>query len=248
MNKTKLDKSQYIGMTETNDPAFNLDIFDKLYIGNIIITKRLTDKLIDKLIENKDKIILHLTCTGLGSSKVEPLVPTMEHTYNKFKQLIEKGFPVKQVVLRIDPVIPTDKGINTAKNVLEKFKNSGIKRIRFSIIDMYKHVKERFNKAGFPISFETFHAPYKVRKRVYDMFKDFGENNNFDIEVCAEPGFNSIPCLSQKDIDILGLSDKIILVGSAEQRQNCNCPSNKRQLIEYKANKCANNCTYCYMK
>ena len=73
-----MDKSQYFGVTETFDPAFNLSFFDNLYSGNIIITKRLTNKLIDKLIEHKDKIILHCTVTGMGGSAVEPFVPTYE--------------------------------------------------------------------------------------------------------------------------------------------------------------------------
>lgn len=249
MSKIKLDREQLIGMTETSDPAFNLDIFDRLYSGNIIITKHLTNKVIDKLVENKDKCIVHCDCTGMGGTKIELFVPTVEQTYNKFIQLIEKGFPIEQVVLRIDPVVPTEKGINTAKHVLETFKNSGIKRVRFSILDMYNHVKERFNNAGFPIPYETFHAPYEVRKKVYDMFKDYGDKYGFDIEVCAEPGFESISCLSQKDIDILGLTDKITLVGSAEQRKHCSCPQNKRQLCSFSTeNKCKHGCLYCYMK
>ena len=47
-----MEKSQYIGITETSDPCFHLDIFDNLYNANIIITKNLTNNLIEKLIEN----------------------------------------------------------------------------------------------------------------------------------------------------------------------------------------------------
>ena len=113
-----MDKSQYFGATESFDIAFNLDAFDHLYSGNLIITKRLTNKLIDKLIEHKDKIILHCTVTGMGGSKIEPFVPTYKEYYEKCKELIAKGFPVKQIVLRVDPVIPTEKGINTALKVI----------------------------------------------------------------------------------------------------------------------------------
>ena len=56
-----MDKSQYIGITETSDPCFHLELFDRLYDGNIIVTKNLSNKLIEKLIENKDKCILHCT-------------------------------------------------------------------------------------------------------------------------------------------------------------------------------------------
>ena len=78
-----MDKSQYIGITETSDPCFHLELFDRLYDGNIIVTKNLSNKLIEKLIENKDKCILHCTCTGMGGSKIEPFVPTVEQTVKK---------------------------------------------------------------------------------------------------------------------------------------------------------------------
>ena len=76
MSNVTIPKNHLIGITETGDPFSNLDIFDNLYRANIIITKRLTDKLIDKLIEHKDKCILHLTCTCIGNSKLEPIVPS----------------------------------------------------------------------------------------------------------------------------------------------------------------------------
>ena len=139
-----MDKSQYIGITETSDPCFHLGIFDNLYEGNIIVTKNLTDKLIEKLIEHHEKCILHFTVTGMGGSKIEPLVPTLELSVKKFKKLIDGGFPVNQVVLRIDPIVPTPKGIETAVSVLEAFKGFGIERVGISFLDMYDHVKDRF--------------------------------------------------------------------------------------------------------
>ena len=67
---TNIQKNQCIGITETSDPCFHLDLFDKLYEANIIITKNLSTKLIEKLIENKDRCILHMTVTGMGVSKI----------------------------------------------------------------------------------------------------------------------------------------------------------------------------------
>ena len=242
------DKTQRCGITEAGEIAFNLSAFDNLYDCNIIITKRLTDKLIDKLVENKDKIILHLTCTGYGSTILEPFVPTVEQTHEKFLRLIEKGFPIRQVVLRIDPCIPTEKGKQTMINVIESFKNDNIMRVRFSILDMYKHVKERFVDKGLPIPYDTFHAPLKDRMEMYDILKAYGSNFNFDVEACGEPGIDSISCLSQKDIDILGLTDKITLIGNKEQRKSCHCPANKTELLRGKPHRCENSCLYCFWK
>jgi len=243
-----MDKSQYIGIVENTDPCFHLEIFDNLYDGNIIITKRLTDKLNEKLIQYKEKCILHLTVTGMGGSKVEPFVPSVEQSFKKFKKLIEDGFPIEHVVLRIDPIVPTDKGINTALHVIDVFKDCGIKRVRFSVLDMYKHVKERFEKAGITIPYHTFHAPLEKRLEIRDRLVELGNQYGFEVEACGEPGIESISCLSQKDIDILGLTDRIKLEGNKWQRNSCSCPANKTQLYKNKMEHCQHGCLYCYIK
>jgi DNA repair photolyase len=243
-----MDKSQYIGIVENTDPCFHLEIFDNLYDGNIIITKRLTDKLNEKLIQYKEKCILHLTVTGMGGSKVEPFVPSVEQSFKKFKKLIENGFPIEHVVLRIDPIVPTDKGINTALHVIDVFKNCGIKRVRFSVLDMYKHVKERFEAVGIPLPYETFHAPLEKRLEIRDKLVEIGKKDGFEVEACGEPGIESVSCLSQKDIDILGLTDKIKLEGNKGQRKSCSCPANKTQLYKNKMEHCQHGCLYCYIK
>lgn len=243
-----LDKTQFIGITESSEVSFHLEVFDNLYDGNIIITKRLTNKLIDKLVEHKDKIILHFTVTGWGSSVLEPFVPTLETSRKKFGELIDKGFPIEQCVLRIDPIIPTDKGLETMIKVIDSFSDIGIKRVRFSILDMYDHVKKRFKEKGIDLPYETFHAPLEKRKRIYNILCEYGKKYGFDVEACAEPGIESVSCLSQKDIDILGLTNKITLIGNKEQRSNCLCPSNKKELIqgEDKGKRCKNACLYCF--
>lgn len=244
-----MGKTQLNGITEAGEVAYNLDVFDRLYDGNIIITKRLTNTLTDKLLLNKDKVILHFTVTGMGGSILEPFVPKAEVTHKKFKQLLEKGFPISHCVLRIDPCIPTKEGIDNLCGVVELFSDTGIKRVRFSVLDMYEHVKKRFNDAKIIITYDTFHAPFAQRERIYKKMLEMGEKYGFEVEACAEPGIHSVSCLSQKDIDILGLTDKITLEGNKGQRSNCHCPANKIELIQNKDNKakrCLNKCLYCY--
>ena len=250
MEKQKINKNQLIGCTESSEVSFNLDVFDRLYEGNIIITKRLTNALIDKILEHKEKIILHITCTGWGGSILEPFVPTMETTRKKFGQLLEGGFPIEQCVLRIDPCIPTEDGLKRLYDVVNLFSDTGIKRVRFSVLDMYDHVKKRFKEKGVDVSYETFHAPFEIRKRIYDVLCELGVKFGFEVESCAEPGIESVPCLSQKDIDILGLTDTIKLIGNKGQRTNCHCPSNKTELIQSqnRAKRCNNGCLYCFWR
>lgn len=245
--KEKILDDQRIGTCESGEIAFNLDAFDRLYKGNIIITKRLTDKLIEKLIEHQDKVILHLTCTGMGSTRIEPFVPSLEETHDKFVKLIEGGFPISHVVLRVDPIVPTQKGVETAMRVLRAFRDFGIRRVRISFLDNYKHVKERFKSIGIELYGGEFHAPLAERLDVLEKIKQCAFECGFEsVEACGEPGIESIPCLSQKDIDILGLSDEIELVGSAEQRKSCGCPANKKELLRLKPHRCEHKCLYCY--
>ena len=61
--------------------------------------------------------------------------------------------------------------------------------------------------------------------------------------------FNGDACLSQKDVDILGITNEIILEGNADQRKTCSCPSNKKQLFHgEKPKPCEHKCLYCYWK
>lgn len=241
--------SQRVGITEAGEPAFNLDIFNGLYKANIIITKSLTDALIDRLLEHKDCIILHLTCTGYGGTTLEPMVPTKEKTRSQLQKLIDKGFPANQVVLRIDPCIPTGKGRRTAYEVAELFSGMGIRRLRFSVMDMYKHVKERFDAAGISVPYATFHASEASRLEMQKGLKIIGEKYGYKIEACAEPGIPSVPCMSNKDLEILGLENEIELRSSAGQRKTCGCPANKYELIRNgKPHRCENKCLYCFWK
>lgn len=247
------DKTQRFGTTEISDPCFHLEIFDNLYAGNLIITKRLTDKLIDKIVENKEKIILHCTVTGMGGSKIEPLVPKKEWSYQQVKKLIDKGFPVKQIVLRVDPIVPTEKGIETAIDVINLFMDLGIKRVRISFLDMYKHVKERFNNEKVKLPYNTFHATDVSRLNALQMIINVTVRNNIDLEICGEPNIGDMylkttPCLSQKDVDILGLTDKITLIGNKEARTHCGCSENKTELIKDKPHQCNNKCLYCFWR
>ena len=205
--------------------------------------------MIDKLIEHKDKIILHCTVTGMGGSKIEPFVPTFEQYYAKCKELIEKGFPVKQIVLRVDPVIPTEKRIETAIKVINKFADLGISRVRWSSLDMYQHVKDRFEKAGIKIPYNTLNAPSSMIIHAHKALNNACMAHNITLETCGEGLFQGTPCLSQKDVDILGLTDSIMLEGNVGQRKTCSCPKNKKQLtLGEKPHQCNHGCLYCYWK
>jgi len=233
---------QYIGVTEAGDPSFSFKWVDKLYDANIIISKNLNDRLIEELINHKEKIIFHCTCTGMGGTIIEPNVPNVGYTRNQLLKLVDKGFPQKQIVLRIDPIIPTAKGLETVENILYTFKTLGIKRVRYSFLDMYKHVKTRFIGANVRLPYWNFNPSQNMINNALELFKKYPE---YEFESCAENTPHKLGCISQKDLDILGVDIKPVEGGL--QRKGCLCLGNKKELLSSKK-RCMNKCLYCYWK
>ena len=235
------------GITEAGDAGLDFSWADKLLDGNIIITKHLTTKntqLLKLLIENQDKIILHATCTGFGGTKMEPNVPKPIEVYEGIQELIKQGFPVNQIVLRTDPTIPTEKGIERVVNVWELFKDSGIKRVRYSIIDMYSHAKERILEEYGKLPFEGFKAPQYMINNLLNAMEPYRRYYSF--AACAEDLPDRIGCISKTDYEILGLDTSTIQEGGF-QRKTCACCAGKTELLTHKK-RCPSGCLYCYWK
>lgn len=236
-----------IGITEAGDAGLDFSWVDKLNDINIIITKHLTPKntkLISLLLDNSDKIILHCTCTGYGGTIVEPNVPKSTEVYAGVKELISKGFPVSQIVLRTDPIIPTNKGIKRVEDVWKLFSDLGIERCRFSIIDMYPHVRKRFQEICGSVPFSGFTAP---KEMIENVSKATWNNHALytHFESCVENIGEQVGCISKRDFDALGLEFDNTTGGF--QRKGCLCCSGKTELFNNKK-RCPSGCIYCYWK
>ena len=127
------------GITEREEPSQNYSWesnVDKVD-GFILITKNITNRdFLKKVLRYKDKCIVHASITTLGNSFIEPNISSWEESIdvlNKFSEI----FPSVQLVLRIDPIIPSNKVLKKVEQLIER---SLVKRIRFSLIDNYKHL------------------------------------------------------------------------------------------------------------
>ena len=235
------------GVTEAGDAGLDLSWADKLLDGNIIITKHLTtknQKFIRLLIKNQDKIILHATCTGFGGTKMEPNVPKPFEVYQGVRELIALGFPANHVVLRTDPIIPTDKGIERVIEPWVLFEDTGVTRCRYSIIDMYSHVRKRIEKVYGEIPFDGFTAPKEMIDNLLRMMEPYRDYYTF--EACAENLPDKVGCISKKDFEILGLDTSEVKEGGF-QRKSCACCAGKTELLQNKK-RCPSGCLYCYWK
>lgn len=248
-----------IGITERGDAGLNLVWKDKLKTlnGAILITKNLTNEFIWHVLRNQDvPIIIHVTCTGYGGSELEPNVPLMDYQFKKTVELINKGFPASNIVLRIDPIFPTEKGLFKAKQVIECYKRTlyfmNVNRIRVSILDEYKHVKQRFiNKGWYAIYGNNQFASDEQIQSVAELL---GEYPDITFETCAESklaafskgNIQEIGCISVKDLDIMEINHEgLAMYENPQHRAGCHCLSCKTELLENK-HRCPHGCEYCY--
>lgn len=245
--------SNLIGITERGDAALDLSWEEWVFNQKrpaILISKD-PAKLyaeVERLTQAygySPNIIVHCTITGLGCSKIEPGVPAVENSLKGYSDFVSK-FGSERVVLRCDPIIPVEKFVvHASKNVMDKSIGT---RIRFSFLDMYGHVKQRFLNAGIDSSKLGFtdgnlHVPLEERLRLVDIIKS-SIHDPEKLEACGEPGINSAPCVSKKDCDILGVH---YMDPSFSQRFACHCAANKTELLGMKG-RCKHGCLYCYWK
>ena len=120
-----------IGITESGECSQNMSWRSKAdkMTALVLITKNITDRtFLKNAMIYKQNAIVHSTITTLGNSFIEPNVPPWEESIdvlNKFSEI----FPIDQLVLRIDPIIPTDKVLYKINDLINQ---SLVKRIRFS--------------------------------------------------------------------------------------------------------------------
>lgn len=249
-----------IGATDGGDAGLDLSWRAKMknVDGAVLITKHVTPAFIEA-VKGLPNVVVHVTCTGYGGSVVEPNVPPMLTQFRAALALVKAGFPKERIVIRIDPIIPTTKGIRTAVGVFKLFMREGFARYRVSIIDMYPHVQERFKALGLPIPYNGAFYPHpdewtavnKMIAGAKSYWAECGHAERLMIEACAEPMLSEAiisGCVSEYDIGLMGLpldDDGIDSVGY--QRKNCMCYSGKVELLTARK-PCAHQCIYCFWK
>lgn len=255
-----------IGITENSDPSHDKTWIRKLknIDGLILVTKGLAHPGMAKeafTAHYTVPTILHCTCTGWGGTAMEPGVPEVGETMKALEDLILDGFPAKNVVLRIDPIIPTGDGLVCVDKVLrlltelnDNISHTGqqVTRVRVSIMDNYKHVMKRFQEAGYePLYGRKFQADFPEIRKVIAVLKMYPE---FAYSGCAETNLAKMSegmvkpqgCISKEDLEMMGFSGELFYE-NPQNRSGCHCLSCKTEVLQ-KNHTCPHGCLYCYWK
>lgn len=247
-----------IGITERGDAGLNLGWFDKIKSGMVdgavLITKNINYAFIRKVLElyysGYKQLIIHCTCTGFGGTVYEPNVPDYKGQLNKLKLLVDLGFPKKQCVLRIDPIIPTRMGLINTRSVIEYAYDLELLpdiRVRISVLDEYKHVKKRMADAEIEAVYGD--KMYASKEQMQAVIKTL-DRYDIQFECCAEPylinqnQFVHTGCISERDLRLMGLEYKESGV-NPQNRSGCLCIAEKTELLNNKY-RCVHQCIYCY--
>ena len=242
-----------IGITERGDAGRDLSWSSKMnqVDGAILITKNVDNPEFVSEVSKHRNVIVHATITGYGGTLLEPNVSTYEQTIAALSELI-KVQPANRVVLRVDPIIPTEKGLERAANVIKLARKTvpTIDRVRFSFMDLYLHVKGRFVGFGLKVPWETKHAPEELQHNAICMLQTFEKQYNLTIESCGEasttiPHKWKVGCVSYRDYALLGLPHPIVSLSG--QRASCLCLGSKKELLTVRG-RCPNKCLYCYWR
>ena len=237
-----------IGITERGDAAIDLSWSSKMdsVNGAVVITKNCASPDFQNAVrQHKNKLIVHATITGNGGSFIEPNVPNPQITMQGLYDLCGVIDPAR-IVLRIDPIIPNQAGLSWVPWLINNMP-PGIKRVRFSIIDNYKHLVQR----GLTLPWQSFNAPEHLVADAVTVLRKYEHTHS--IECCGE-SYPVIPqiwhkgCISDWDLILLGLDfmqAEPFRMGA--QRKVCKCLSVKTELLNSKK-QCPHGCLYCYWR
>jgi hypothetical protein len=237
-----------VGITEGSDPSIETINWQKWvfeFKRPAILISKDPMQMFNQLRQHEDaNVINHCTITGLAKTDLEPNSPTVPLAIQGFFNLA-KLFGPERVVLRIDPIFPYGDFLARAIAIHKKVTREWSKqypenkiRVRISFMDMYPHVIDRFAKLKIDIPWGIdFHAPLARRSLVW---RHLGQP-----EVCGEPGISVVGCVSNYDLDILGVKKRTTAVTG--QRRACACLAVKRELQPRRGH-CALKCAYCYWR
>lgn len=245
-----------IGITERGDASIDyawtgkLDSVDMAVLITKNITKRFAGTVLD-LHRAGRRLVVHATCTGWGGTYMEPNVPPYETQLASLRRLIDEGFPMRQCVLRVDPIIPTPEGLERLRSVLDAAHDLGLLpgiRVRVSIVDEYRHVKDRLAASGHDAIYNRLRK-YPTPDEIMAVKYVLGDYSCVRFETCAEPMLSManvfhVGCVSRADLDLFGLTTDVTET-NMQNRSGCLCLKGKTELLSNKK-RCPNQCMYCY--
>ena len=240
---------QFLVFSEYTDPAHHVPLVAQRAASHdgplYFITKDLRP-LTDIILDNARRSLVHITISGLGSTKLEPHAPKPTDLMPAVQQLA--SILKDQLVVRIDPIIF---GANHLRcfNVMRKFAQLGVQRFRISYCSLYPFVRQRFRAMGLTVP-NSFHYPTVWIAKHSAALADCAQQLGVSLEYCAalpqieqaiDPRIVLSGCVADVEYQRLGYKP---VPPQRKQRPHCRCWAKVEGLPEFKS--CPHKCLYCY--
>lgn len=121
------------------------------YKDTIFVTKTVpSPDTLAKLLKFTKNPYIYITITGYGDTIMEPGIPDWFKTLVQAKELQETT-KFNGIVIRIDPIIPTQKGIEKALKIFQTAINKGFNKFTYEFFRNDKNTTEKLQKARLPV-------------------------------------------------------------------------------------------------
>jgi len=210
-----------IGITENGDPTLDLSWINKTdNLSMVVLTTKNPGALINSTLSPiikaiKDKLVIECCITGYGKTPFEPNVSSVSVTIMMINSLINKGY---NVVIKIDPIIPTIQGLEKVKNVIDLLLiNSLLNKVSFKygFIQEYPHFTNRFiSISNDQISEEDVHKYFKHLEDNFGIILNTLKYDNV-VELLETPEqcyFRCSYCYHEKNYDLTQDTEQIGLI------------------------------------
>lgn len=262
--------------SEHSDPAFHVKFLKDVIAGKKSIRNKTGQLLTGKdfnglyIITKHDGLpmkeilelpipkLIHFSITGLGNTEYEPGVMKANDLLDRIEEYIQKGLDPNCVTIRIDPIVPGVTTRRTIENIVRRAKQMGIKRIKFSIMDVYPSMIQNMKKNMPNYDFNKYypngskHTTDEIMQQIVHFMEELSDKYNVEMHTCAE---NIVSTKIQKDgcLSVTAVNEmlgtNLIDKGkdNNKQRPECTCFGNKTDALAY-MNACLSHCWYCFAR
>lgn len=134
-NDASIDFAWYHQLKENPDQEMDL------------LVRNLNPDMLHALLSVGSQVHLYMAVSGYSGTIVEPNTRGMDQILDTAADLLQKGFPRDHLILLIDPIIPTKKGIKRADEVCYQFRGI-VNNVVAAPMILYPVMKKRFKEAG----------------------------------------------------------------------------------------------------
>jgi len=239
---------------KSSDPCLYINKWrNSLTEINIIETKRLSDEFIQICLYEKSRIFLHVNITGMGQTVFEPNIPTVKETFKQIQKLIELGFPQKQILVCVKPILPNENGLNALKLLLKvftEFKMLRLRFVRFNVLAYFQIENGKYvvsNKNVTSRDSTKKIMPWLSRSQTF--WKDYYKLiDNYQSIICVDKGDEAI--IGIRELIVFGYKNEWITADGVREKIIDYEKGNKYKpilniLSDSNPTRCKNRCLLC---